>query len=171
MAHFTMHSIEHEIKHRKGADFNHAGGTQAIPATTWTKLTNDTTGTNTDETRTPLGSPTLYDRTNNRLFLDPYPVGSLLGIRLDCTITTVLAAQVDIRLFWQGKDIDGANTTSFYLTKTVGHTGAGVLYCILEPFEITVDGEDQRRGYIEIEMCVQGITGTLQMNGVKIHKK
>ena len=159
------------MKHRKGSDFCHNGGTQAISATTWTKLLNDTTGSDTDETRTPLGSPTLYDRTNNRLFLDPYTVGTVIGIRLDSTITTVLAAQVDIRLFWQGKDIAGDNTTSFYLTKTLGLTGAGVLYCILESFEIIIDSEDYRRGYIEIQLCIQGTTGTFQMNGVKIHKK
>ena len=171
MAHFTLHSIQHKIKHSRGADFNQSAGTQAIATNTWTKLTNNTLGSATDETLTPLGSPTLYDRTNNRLLLDPFMVGSVVGIRVDANISTVAAAQLDIRLFWQGKDIDGDNTTSFSITKTLGQTLAGTTYNILEAFEITIDGEDQRRGYIEIQIYVAGTTGTFQMIGVKIHRK
>ena len=171
MAHYELNSIRNSINSNIGADFSHSGGTQAIAANTWTKLLNDTLGTYTDEGHTPIGSATLYDRTNNQIQLEPYPLGSIIGLRLDATITTVGATQIDIRLKWQAKDEDGNNTFAFYLTKTIGQTQAGTLFCMLEPFEFTIDGEDQRRGNIEIQLYVKGTTGTLQMNGIKIYRK
>ena len=171
MSNHTPISLIQMIKAKSGADFSHNGSTQSIASNTWTKLLNDTVGAYTNETSTPLGAPTLYDRTNNRISLEPYPVGSLLGIRLDAVITPIANAQIDCRIHWQAKDDAGNNTFNFQLTRTLGYSLAGKAYYILEPFELTIDGEQQRQGYIEVQIYVAGTTATLQMNGIKIYKK
>ncbi len=147
------------------------GAAQDVTSNTWTKLENDAAESRTDITRIPLGSPNLWDATNSRIILEAFPVGSIVGVRLDGVVDTdETTARIDFRIFCQKQDEDGEDTTTDTITKTISHVAGGETIEVLEVLEITIDDEEERQGYCELQIRYNGSDGTFDMNSIKVFK-
>lgn len=70
-----------------------AGAPISIPVSTWTKLTNDGLGSNTNDSFLPSGITDTWDTSTNQFDFTEVPIGSKLFIRYDYTITTTAVNQ------------------------------------------------------------------------------
>jgi len=152
------------------ADYNDTGAGQAIPAAAWTQVTNDGAGAYTNKTYMPLGVEDVWDTTNNCFLFEDLAVGTSISLRYDFTATpTVNNTIIKVRFKWVAKDDSGTPLYTFYINKKLPtlDEGVGVVHDLMGGLPLTVDGEDQRRGDIFLEIYTNNAT-TINLNGFKV---
>lgn len=96
---FAYAKSEIEALQTKGgfADYNDtatSGTPITIPATTWTKLTNNILGANTKTNALPRGVTSLWNASTNQLNFTELPLNSQVIVRADLSLTTTVANQI-----------------------------------------------------------------------------
>lgn len=152
------------------ANYEHAGAAQSVDPDVWTVLLNDASGPLTTEEFLPPGVATYYDEASAKI-LPRGPLGATLGIRLDVELTpSVNNAALDFRLVWRARDAPGGmELFSFPLQQGQPRLdeGAGIPYLFVETFIITLDGQPQIDGDIQLEiLCSASVS--VDVNGWKI---
>jgi len=159
----------HSIKLTGWEDYNHAGGNQVVPATTWTIIDNDGAGPYTNLDHRPSGMDQLYDTVNECFNFEDAPVGAQMLVRISAELTpTVNNTITKIRLRWVAKDDDDNDLYTFHLIKKLPTLDEGlVAHEFIEEIPLTIDGEAQQNGDIFLEMYTSNET-TINLHGYKV---
>lgn len=78
--------------------------------TTFTNITNDGLGTDSNKMYSPIGDSDIYDTTNNRYDFSSLKLGDMVSFRLNVTVTTTVANQ------------------ELWFSNFLGHGGTGTPY-------------------------------------------
>lgn len=134
------------------ADYNdYATGIAALSMptpSTWTKLPNDALGTFTKIDALPAGVDTLWNATNGQLDFTDLPINSMVGARVDLTVTTTAVNQV-VRL---RSAMAIGHASAFFLERTQMQFKTAGTYPIVSGGEFYIGSDPVRVNPAEFQL-------------------
>lgn len=141
------------------ANYHDSSGSQPVLADTWTQITNDCAGAQTNVQFLPQGVTSLFNPVSNRLDLTHARIGDVIRIRLNLDVTpTINNSCLHLRLWFP--------TEGWALTRRLARMdeGAGIVYSMVEDFRFFVGSNAVITGGCQVEILTGADSGVV-VNG------